>query len=140
MKSVGSSTAVHDEVNGLILVEWHSQGYGHTHPCDVHFDGARTDRFFASKVVLWCLLHVFKYITCFPRSLDNLCLFWTFVLNYLGDLAFFSNNLLFEPRVVHLLGANRQKCFGSYISSLGYPGLMCPYEMKHCSTFASMAV
>jgi len=36
MKSVGCSPAVHDEVNGLILVEWHSQGYGHTHPCDVH--------------------------------------------------------------------------------------------------------
>jgi hypothetical protein len=45
MKSVGSSTAVHDEVNGLILVEWHSQGYGHSHSCNVHFDGARTDIF-----------------------------------------------------------------------------------------------
>jgi hypothetical protein len=137
MKSVGSSTAVHDEVNGLILIEWHSQWYGHVHSCDVHFDGARTDTFFASKVVLWGLLHVFK---CFPRSFDNLCLFWTFDLNFLEDLAFFANNVLFEAMVVHLLGANGQKCFGSYISSLGYPGLMCPYEIKHCSTFASMAV
>jgi hypothetical protein len=41
---------------------------------------------------------------------------------------------------VHLLGVNRQKCVASYISSLGCPGLMCPYEMKHWSTFASMAV
>jgi hypothetical protein len=36
MESVGRSTAVHDEVNGLILVEWHSHGYGHTHSCAVH--------------------------------------------------------------------------------------------------------
>jgi hypothetical protein len=76
----------------------------------------------------------------FSKVLDNLCLFWAFVLNYLEDLAFFSNNVLFEPMVVHLIGANRQKYFVSYTSSLGYPGLMRPYEMKHCSTFASMAV
>jgi hypothetical protein len=37
---------LHDEANGLIIVEWHSHGYGHTHFCDVHFDGARTDMFF----------------------------------------------------------------------------------------------
>jgi hypothetical protein len=96
--------------------------------------------FFACKVVLSSLLHIFKCITCFPRSFDNLCLFWASVLNYSEDLAFFSNNVPFEPMVVHLLGANRQKCFGSYISSLGYPGLMCPYEIKHWSTYASMAV
>jgi len=36
MESVGRRTAVYDEVNGLILVEWHSHGYGHTHSCAVH--------------------------------------------------------------------------------------------------------
>ncbi len=46
MKSVGHSTAVHEEVNGVILFEKHFHGYGHTHSCDVHFDGTRTDTFF----------------------------------------------------------------------------------------------
>jgi hypothetical protein len=66
-------------------------------------------------MVLLSLLHIFRSITCFPKSFDDLCLFWAFVLNYVEDLAFFSNNVRYEPMVVHFLGASRQKCFSSYI-------------------------
>jgi hypothetical protein len=95
---------------------------------------------FTFNIVLWSLLHIFRCITCFPKSFHDLCLFWAFVVNYVEDLAFFSNNVRYEPMVVHLLGASRQKCFSSYISSLVYPGFMCPYETKHCSPLASMTI